>query len=99
MKSIIGFLIFCLVLFVYLHVQYHLKKGDELEIYEMEDVSKEKLEEVCDIRQPILFDFDNEKIMELTRLDFVRETYPAFEVKIRNTKEDDTTTEMYIRMN
>jgi hypothetical protein len=58
-KIIIGMFIFCLVLFIYLHIHFHLKTGEELEMYEIEQPSKEKLEEICDIRQPVLFDFDN----------------------------------------
>ena len=66
MEIIIGFFIFCLALFIYLHVQFHLKTSEDLEMYEVDQPSKEKLEEICDIRQPVLFDFDCQKIIELT---------------------------------
>jgi hypothetical protein len=66
MKIIIGFFIFCLVLFIYLHIQFHLKTGEDLEMYEIEQPSKDKLEEICDLRQPAIFDFDCEKIMNGT---------------------------------
>ena len=59
MKIIIGFFIFCLVLFIYLHIQFHLKTGEDLEIYEIDEPSKNKLEEICDLRQPLLFDFES----------------------------------------
>jgi hypothetical protein len=96
MKIIIGFLIFCLVLFIYLHIQFHLKKGNDLEIYEIEDVSKDKLEEICDIRQPVLIDFDNQKILETTSRKYILDNYHAFEIKIRNIKESETNSELYI---
>ena len=32
-------------------------------MYEVDQASKDKLEEICDIRQPVLFDFDNTQIM------------------------------------
>ena len=57
MEIIIGFFIFCLVLFIYLHIQFHLKTSEDLEMYEVEQPSKDKLEEICDLRQPVLFDF------------------------------------------
>ena len=38
-------LVFCVVLFLYLHVFFHLKTSDDLEIYEIDNPSKEKLEE------------------------------------------------------
>ena len=40
MEIIIGFFIFCLVLFIYLHVQFHLKTGEDLEMYEMDEPKK-----------------------------------------------------------
>ena len=96
MKIIIGFFIFCLVLFVYLHIQFHLKTGEDLEMYEIEQASKEKLEEICDIRQPVLFDFDNQKILETSNKDYINNNYYAFEIKIRNTKDTDPDTELFM---
>ena len=95
-KTIIGFFIFCLVLFIYLHIQFHLKTGEDLEMYEIDSPSKDKLEEICDIRQPVLFDFENQKILETTNKSFISNNYNAFEIKIRNTKETDTNSELYI---
>jgi hypothetical protein len=95
MKIIISFFIFCLVLFIYLHIVFHLKKSDELEIYEMEQVSKEKLEEICDVRQPVIFEFDCKDIMESTTKKFIEENYPAFEIKLRNTKDNTEKSEIY----
>jgi len=90
MKIIFGLFIFCLVLFIYLHIQFHLKTSEDLEMYEMiEQESKNKLEETCDVRQPVLFDFENESIMETTNQDYISQNYHAFEIKIRNTTDQD----------
>jgi len=106
MKIIIGFVIFCITLFFYLHIQFHLKTSDELEIYEIEQASKDKMEEICDLRQPVLFDCEEEgnKIINTTSKSYLLENYPVFEVKIRDTKEQNKNaealtkedTEMYI---
>ena len=96
MEIIIGFFIFCLVLFFYLHIQFHLKTGEDLEMYEIEQPSKEKLEEICDVRQPVLFDFDCQKIIESSNKTYIANNYQAFELKIRNIKETDTNSELYI---
>ena len=45
-KFISGIIIFCIILFLYLHIQFHLKTSDDLEIFEMESSSKERLEEI-----------------------------------------------------
>ena len=96
MKIIFGFFIFCLVLFIYLHIQFHLKTSEDLEMYEVEQPSKDKLEEICDIRQPVLFDFDCQKIIESSNRTYISNNYNAFEIKIRNSKEEDPNAEIYM---
>ena len=96
MEILIGFFVFCLVLFIYLHIQFHLKTGEDLEMYEVDEPSKEKLEEICDIRQPVLFDFDNKNIMETTNKTYIANNYYAFETKIRNINDNDSNSELYM---
>jgi hypothetical protein len=88
-KIIISMFVFCVILFFYLHIQFHLKTSNDLEIYEIEQASKEKIEEICDLRQPVLFDCDEEghKIIKTTNKNILLENYPVFEVKIRDNKD------------
>jgi hypothetical protein len=81
--------IFCVILFFYLHIMYHLKTNNDLEIYEVDQPSKDKLEEICDLRQPVLLDFkeDGLNIINTTNMNFLLENYPVFEVKIRNVND------------
>jgi hypothetical protein len=95
-EIIIGFFVFCLVLFIYLHIQFHLKTSEDLEMYEIDQPSKERLEEICDIRQPVLFDFDSQKIVDTSNRSYISNNYNAFELKIRNIKEVDPNSELYI---
>jgi hypothetical protein len=102
LEIITGFFIFCVILFLYLHIQFHLKTSDDLEIYEIDQASKDKMEEICDLRQPILFDCDedSDKIIQTTNKNTLLKNYPVFELKIRDTKNLDTsssfTEELYI---
>lgn len=97
MKIIFSIFIFCIVLFIYLHIHFHLKTSDDLEIFEMEQFSKSKLEEICDLRQPVLFDCDeNQKIIEFFNKEYFLQNYPSFEIKIRNVGDVDDNTEMYL---
>ena len=96
MKEIIAVVVFCLILFIYLHVHFHLKKVNDLEIYELCQPSKEKLEEVCDFRQPVVTDFNNQIIIEKCNLNYVKANYTGYDIKIRNVKERDDETELYI---
>lgn len=73
-----------------------MKTSEDLEMYEVDQPSKERLEEICDIRQPVLFDFDCEKIIESSNKTYIANNYHAFEVKIRNIKETDPNAELYI---
>ncbi len=83
--------IFCVILFFYLHIQFHLKTSDDLEIYEIEQASKDKMEEICDLRQPVLFDLpsveDSDKISNTTNKQYLLDNYPVFEIKIRDNYE------------
>jgi len=86
-KLISGIIIFCVILFLYLHIHFHLKTSNDLEIYEIEqDASKDKMEEICDLKQPVLFDIDEdtEKILYTTSKDYLLHNYPMFEIKIRS---------------
>jgi hypothetical protein len=65
-------------------------------MYEVDQASKDKLEEICDIRQPVLFDFENDTIMETCSRESILNNYHAFEVKIRNVKDTNTNLEMYM---
>jgi len=93
LKIIIAFFIFCVILFFYLHIQFHLKTSNELEIYEIEQASKDKMEEICDLRQPVLFDCDEdtEKITKTTNKTYLLENYPIFEVKVRESLDSEST--------
>jgi len=49
--------IFIIVLFLYVHIISQYKKSEDLEIYEMDYASNTNLQEVCNIKQPVLFEF------------------------------------------
>lgn len=90
MLFFINILVFCIILFFYLHVYFHIKTSNDLEIYEIEQPSKEKLEEICDLRQPVVFDYSNERLLELCNNKNILDTYGAFDIKIRNVLQDTT---------
>ena len=85
LKSIIGVLTFFIILFFYLHICFHLKTSDDLEVYEVEQYSKEKMEEVCDIRQPVVFNNSHELngLAAATSLAVLTSEHSLFEVNVR----------------
>jgi len=89
MKYLITIFIFSIVLFLYLHINYHYKTSGDLEIYTIEQPSKDKLEEICDLRQPVILDCGVENIIPNCNLSTLDDNYGAFDVKLRNTKPKD----------
>jgi hypothetical protein len=83
MQVIYVVLIFCIVLFLYLHIYFHLKTSDDLEVYEVERPSKDKLEEICDFRQPVVFKYQCSVAALCTR-QALAAVYGGFDLNVRN---------------
>ena len=81
---IVSILIFCIVLFLYLHIHFHLKRSNDLEVYEIDQPSKQRLEEVCDIRQPATFEYYNEPLLNQLSYQAIHNSYRAFDINIRD---------------
>ena len=73
----------CIVTVLYIHIMYQLKTSDDLEIYEIAMPNKTKLEEVCNLKQPVLFEYSEETIANCTLRTL--EEYSAFEVMVFDT--------------
>lgn len=82
MNIIIIILIFCTVLFLYLHIIYHLKTCDDLEIYEISNPTKERLEEICNLRQPIIFNYNIDNFSKFNQ-EYLIQNYGSFDIKLR----------------
>jgi hypothetical protein len=55
MNFIFQLFIFLFVIFIYLHIRFQLKTVNDLEIYEIDYVDNPNLQEICDIRLPVIF--------------------------------------------
>tara|TARA_B100001063_G_C16777376_1_gene566761 strand:+ start:4059 stop:4934 length:876 start_codon:yes stop_codon:yes gene_type:complete len=89
-------IIFTIVLVVYIHVNFHLKVSNDLEVYNIEKPTKDKLDEICDLRQPVIFDFNNEELNSNLNTENLIKNYNIFDIKIRNIENHDDTTEKYL---
>lgn len=47
--------VFVFTLFIYIHIYHHLKTNNKLELVDIQYTTKEMLDEICDIRQPVRF--------------------------------------------
>lgn len=95
MNIIIFILVFSIVLFIYIHIYFHFKTNDDLEILEVNNISKERLEEICDLRQPLTITIDNNIFKELFIKNLL-ENYSSFDIKIRNIKNIDDNSEIFL---
>ena len=57
MTFLIYIFIFLTVLFLYIHITYQYKRSEDLEIYELDYIGNKHLQEICDVKQPVIFDF------------------------------------------
>ena len=90
MSVFISFIIFIIILFLYVHFVSHFKKSEDLEIYEMDYSTSQHLNEVCELKQPVLFEFENiyhELFQELEPNIFKNTTY---DVKIKDVADADS---------
>ena len=87
---LLSILLFCIILLVYLHIYYHLKVSSELEIYELDDLDKSKLEETCNMRQPVLFTYDNPLLTGAFKHSSLTKEFSIFDVKVRKWEETNT---------
>ena len=101
MQTVIAVFVFCIVLFLYLHIYFHIRTSDDLEVYEIDQPSKDKLEEICDLRQPVVFDYDDTNggtggFRGDVAFDVIKKNYGAFDVKVKNMKDVSADSEPYM---
>ena len=77
-------------------MNFHLNTSDDLEVYTIENVSKDRLEEICNLKQPVLFDYSNDNLLETVNIGKMEELYGAFDVNFRNISEKDKESEIYL---
>ena len=63
-NTFLAFCIFIIILFLYIHVTAQWKTSDDLEIYESDFESATQLQEVCAVKQPVIFKFQKDPIAD-----------------------------------
>jgi hypothetical protein len=95
MTFFISFLIFLIILFLYIHIINQLKTSEDLEIYEMDYSTNSQLQEVCEVKQPVLFEFQSvyPDIYENLSKEEIFSKYGSYDVKIKDTRDYNQSTE------
>ena len=72
-----------ITIFLYINIYFNLNTSNYLEIYEIDNISKEKFEELCNIKQPLFFDSLNLN-MNITfpdiNIDYLKNIYGNFDI-------------------
>ena len=82
MELVINFMVFCIVLFIYIHVYNHIKTSSYLEVYEIENLSKDKFEDIINFKQPLLL--NNNSLINNVDVDYLISNYPTFDLNLYN---------------
>ena len=90
MTTLMYFVIFILVLFLYIHITAHYKKSEDLEIYEADYTNSRELQEICDLKQPVLFDIKSvfpSKLLDAPNLEEIERASEksSYEIRIKDT--------------
>ena len=85
MYIILDVLIFSLIIFLYINTYFHIKRSNYLEIYEIENTSKEKFEELCDLKQPILLNNYDTRTVDINTL---INSYGNFDIFIKKNNHE-----------
>lgn len=86
MNFLISVIIFIIVFFLYVHLVNQFKKSEDLEIYEMDYVNNNQLQEICELKQPILFDSKefNPEILEIIDDKSIESKKITHELKVKD---------------
>lgn len=92
-ETLIVILVFFVVLFFYIHIYHNYKTSDDLEVYELDRLSKEKLEEICNLKQPFTFHIDDCEQLQVN-IQNLDSHYDTFDINIcKNSTENDESNE------
>ena len=86
MFILINFLVFTISLFLYIHIYFHIKSSNYLEIYEIENISKQNIQDIYNLKQPFTFVYNEDDIEFLNNINinYLKENYGNFDIKIYN---------------
>jgi hypothetical protein len=75
---------------------HHYNTSNDLEVYTIDTPDNERLEEVCNMKQPFVFKLNNEELMGMFNLNFLMTKFGNFDINIRNVNNFDDESQMYL---
>jgi hypothetical protein len=101
MNFIIGLIIFIAVFIMYTHITNQYKRSEDLEIYEMDYDNNGHLQEICDVKQPVIFEFETvlPTVFANANLENLSNNYGQEILNVKDTKDyakDDSVDSIHI---
>ena len=91
MDTLYAIIIFILMLILYSQIMFQLKKGDDMEIYEIDYTNITDLNKSANLKQPIIFEFSNfVSTLNDYSLKFLAVEYGSFDVFIKEPEDYHT---------
>ena len=88
MEFIIALAIFIFVLIFYSQIMFQLKKGDDMEIYELDYTNNKELNDSANLKQPFIFLFSNfDTYFKITPLSKLIEDQGNFDIVLKETSD------------
>ncbi len=88
MDTLYAIIIFILMLILYSQIMFQLKKGDDMEIYEIDYTNITDLNKSANLKQPIIFEFSNyASTLNDYSLKFLAAEYGSFDVFIKEPED------------
>jgi len=85
MKWFLFFIVFTLTFFIYIHICHHLKKVNDIDIYDMGYINKKSLEEVTVLRQPVTFLLEEDILEKYFNIQELVDRFPNMKIHIYDT--------------
>lgn len=92
-------LIFIIILLIYLHVYYHLKVSNDLEVFEHDISNVTKLDEILSFRQPVVINFFHKSLNNLFNLKRFYNDYGKYNINVRKNNIDNNILDKYTPVN
>ena len=86
MQIVLNIIIFIIILFFYIHINYQLTTSNDLEVYDItdEDLTRERMDELCSLKQPIVFKYNIDRYTTELNIEELLINYGEFDIYINS---------------
>lgn len=87
MTILLTIFIFCIILILYLHVRFHLKVNNDLDVFVVDDFKRHRINEICNLKQPFMFQYLNPELMTAMNFDSLLKNFKTNSLNVKKSKD------------